>query len=108
MTNFNNKICLSPFKEINCGSESIYDYVKDGHMVPDTVITYLKSTTPYLMCPGVYEHPFNKGKMIPGPYLCKDDNFYWEQNTWEYVAKHHVVLPQKFIDYVMSEEKKEE
>ena len=106
--NHNSKKCLSPFKEINCGSESIYDYVKEGYTAPDKVIDYLRSAAPYLTCLGVYEHPFIKEKMIAGPYLCKDDNFYWEQNTWEYVAKYHVILPQEFIDYIMFEEKKED
>ena len=53
MRNHNNKICLSPFKEINCGSEYIYDYVKDGYTVPDKVIAYLRNSAPSLVCPGV-------------------------------------------------------
>lgn len=37
-------VCVSPFKEIDCGDESIYDYVKEGYVVPDKVIAYLKTT----------------------------------------------------------------
>lgn len=97
------KISISPFKEINCGSESIYDYVKAGYTVPDKVIAYLRTKSPHLVCPGVYEHPFMKGKTVPGPYLCTDNHYLWERNTWEYVVKYHVTLPQEFIDHVMSE-----
>ncbi len=28
------KECISPFKEILCGEESIYDYVREGYEVP--------------------------------------------------------------------------
>lgn len=51
-------VCISPFKEINGGEESIYDYVQDRYEVPDKVIAYLKTTNPYLMSLGIYKHPF--------------------------------------------------
>ena len=50
--------CLSPFKELHFGDKSIHDYVQEGYTVPDKVIAYLRITEPYMMCPGIYEHPF--------------------------------------------------
>ena len=96
------KKCVSPFKEICCGEESIYDYVQEGYTVPAKVIVYLQTTKPYLMSPGIYEHPFAKGKRLHGPYLFTDGYHYWDRDTWKYVLKYHVTLPQDFIDYVMS------
>lgn len=98
------KVCVSPFKEIRCGKESIYDYVKDGYTVPDKVIAYLRTTEPYLMSPGIYEHPFKPGTRLLGPYMYTDGHYYWDRDTWKYVVKYHVTLPQEFIDHVMSEE----
>lgn len=99
-----NKICISPFKEIHCGQLSIYDYVKPGYSVPDKVIAYLRTTQPYMMSPGKYEHPFKKGFRLLGPYLYTDGTYYWDRDTWKYVMKYGVELPQEFIDHVMSEE----
>ena len=98
------KICVSPFKEIRCGEESIYDYVRDGYNVPAKVIAYLQTTKPYLMSPGIYEHPFIKGKRLLGPYMFTDGYYWWDRDTWKYVVKYNVTLPQEFIDHVMSEE----
>ena len=27
---------------------------------------------------------------------------FWDRDTWKYVTKYHVKLPQEFVDYVMS------
>ena len=56
------------------------------------------------MSPGVYEHPFQPGKRLVGPYTYTDGQYYWDRDTWKYVLKYHVTLPQEFIDHVMSEE----
>ena len=96
-------VCISPYKEILCGDESIYDYVQEGYTVPNKVIAYLKTTKPYLMSPGIYEHPFKKGVDLLGPYLYTDGHFWWDRDTWKYVVKYHVTLPQEFIDHVMSD-----
>ena len=96
-------VCVSPFKEIRCGEESIYDYVQEGYTVPDKVITYLKTTKPYLMSLGIYEHPFKKGENLLGPYMYTDGHYWWDRDTWKYVVKYHVTLPQEFIDHVMSD-----
>ena len=97
-------ICLTPFKEILGGEESIFDYVEDGYSVPDKVIAYLRTTKPFLMSPGIYDHPFKEGVQLLGPYLYTDDIYYWDRDTWKYVVKYHVKLPQDFIDHVMSKE----
>lgn len=98
------KICLTPFKELQIGRESIYDYVQEGYAVPDKVIAYLRTTQPYWMSPGIYGHPFKPGKRLLGPYTYTDGKYYWDRDTWKYVVKYHVILPQEFIDYVMSDE----
>lgn len=97
-------VCISPFREIDCGDESIYDYVEEGYSVPDKVITYLQTTKPFIMCPGIYEHPFKAGTELLGPYMYTDGNYCWDRDTWKYVVKYHVKLPQEFIEHVMSEE----
>lgn len=66
-------ICLTPFKEIHGGNESIYDYVEKGYSVPDKVIAYLRTAKPFLASPGIYEHPFKEGVTLLGPYLYTDD-----------------------------------
>ena len=97
-------VCISPFAEIHCGDESIFDFVQEGYIVPKKVIAYLQTTKPYMMCPGIYEHPFIKGKNLLGPYMYTDGHYWWECDTWKYVVKYHVTLPQEFIDHVMSDE----
>lgn len=97
-------VCLSPYKELHCGDKSIHDYVQEKYTVPDQVIAYLRTTQPYLMSPGIYEHPFKPGTRLLGPYMYTDGKYYWDRDTWKYVVKYHVTLPQEFIDHVMSEE----
>lgn len=97
-----NMICITPFKEIKGGTESIYDYVEEGYTVPEKVIAYLRTTKPFLLSPGIYEHPFKKDIQLLGPYLYTDDRYYWDRDTWEYVVKYHVRLPEDFINHVMS------
>lgn len=97
-------ICLTPYKEILGGDKSIYDYVKAGYSVPAKVIAYLKTTKPYIMSPGIYNHPFKENTALLGPYWYCDGNQYcWDRDTWKYVVKYGLTLPQDFIDYVMSE-----
>ena len=96
-------INIMPFKEINGGEESIYDHVDESFVVPAKVIAYLRTTIPYMMCPGIYKHPF-KDMTLLGPYWYKDGEYYWDRDTWKYVLKYHVTLPQEFIDKVMSDE----
>ena len=98
------RICISPFKEIYCGNKSIHDYVQDGYTVPERVIAYLRTTQPFLISPGIYDHPFKPGKTLHVPYLYTDGKYYWDRDTWKYVIKYHVTLPQEFIDHVMSVE----
>lgn len=97
-------VCVSPFAEIHCGEESILDFVQERYTVPEKVIAYLQTTKPYMMCPGIYEHPFIKGKNLLGPYMYTDGHYWWDRDTWKYVVKYHVTLPQEFIDHVMSDE----
>ena len=96
------KVCLSPFKELCAGEESIYDYVVDGYTVPDKVIAYLQTTKPFMMCPGIYKHPFKPEKELLGPYFYTDGNYYWDRDLWKYVVKYHVTLPEEFVEYITS------
>lgn len=100
---FNQTVCISPYKEIRCGCESIYDNIEEGYTVPAKVIAYLRTTTPYIMSPGVYAHPFKKDVHLLGPYMYTDGHFCWDRDTWKYVMKYGLKLPQEFIDHVMSE-----
>ena len=104
MDKMSKMICLSPYKEINGGSESIYDHVQEGYTVPNQVIAYLRTTELYFMCPGIYERPFKPGQRLLGPYAYTDGKYYWDRDTWKYVLKYHVTLPQEFVDYAMSDE----
>lgn len=95
---------ITPYKEIRGGEESIYDHIQEGYTVPDKVIAYLRTTTPYLMSPGVYEHPFKAGCRLLGPYWYTDGKYCWDRDTWKYVVKYGLMLPPDFIDHVMSDE----
>ena len=97
-------ICITPYTELRAGEKSIYDYVREGYTVPDKVIAYLRTTKPFLMSPGIYDHPFKKGYRLTGPYLYTDGKYYWDRDTWKYVVKYGLTLPQDFIDHVMSDE----
>ena len=100
------KICVTPYKEIHCGDESIYDFVQADYTVPERVINYLRTTQPFLMGSGVYNHPFKPEIELLGPYTYTDGLYYWDRDTWKYVVKYHVMLPAAFVDHVMSEEGK--
>ena len=99
-----NIVCITSYKEIRGGEKSIYENVREGYSVPEKVIAYLRTTTPFMMSPGIYEHPFKPGSRLLGPYLYTDGKYYWDRDTWKYVLKYGLVLPQEFIDHVMSEE----
>lgn len=96
-------INIMPYKEINGGEESIYDHINESSTVPQKVIAYLQTTKPYLVCMGLYKHPF-KDMQLCGPYWYTDGEYFWDRDAWKYVIKYHVVLPQEFIDKVMSDE----
>ena len=100
---YSDKVCLSPYKELRSGDESIHDHVQPGYSVPEQVIEYLRSAPFYYCCPGIYEHPFKPGTRLLGPNARTDGTFYWDVDLWEYVSEYHVVLPQAFVDHVMSE-----
>ena len=97
-------ICLTPYKELHSGEESIYNHVHEGYGVPEKVIAYLRTTKPFLMSPGTYDHLLKEGTRLLGPYLYTDDTYYWDRDTWKYVVKYGLELPQAFIDHVMSED----
>ena len=98
------KINITPFKEIKGGEFSIYDYIEEGYAVPEKVIEYLQTREPQLMSPGVYSHPFKEGETLLGPYRYGDGKYCWDRDTWKYVLKYHVKLPQDFIEHVLAEE----
>ena len=95
-------INITPYKEINGGEESIYDHIDEDFAVPQKVIAYLQTNQPYLACMGVYHHPF-RDMVLLGPYWYTDGEYAWDRDTWKYVLKYHMTLPQEFIDKVMSE-----
>ena len=97
-------IILTPYKEIKFGELSIYDFVQEGYTVPEKVIAYLQTKKPYIMSPGIYNHPFKEGETLFGPYLYTDGKYAWDRDTWKYVVKYHLTLPEDFIEHVMSEE----
>ena len=98
-------INLVPYREFAGGkhSDSITEHTQDGYTVPDKVLTYLQVGDAYMMCPGIYDHPFKPGTRLLGPYYYTDGIHYWDRDTWKYVLKYHVVLPECFINHVMSE-----
>ena len=104
MATMEDLIDLTPYKELHGGNESIHNHVQPGYTVPDKVIAYLRTTNPLLMSPGVYDHPFKPGKRLLGPYSYTDGKYFWDRDTWKYVVKYGLVLPQDFIDHVMSDE----
>lgn len=65
-------IILTPYKELKFGELSIYDFVQEGYTVPKKVIACLQTKKPYIMSPGIYNHPFKEGKSLLGPYLYTD------------------------------------
>lgn len=81
-----------------------FDHVREGYVVPDKVIAYLKTTKPYLVRLGMYKHPFKEDVTLLGPYWYQDGTYSWDRDTWKYVVKYRLELPQEFIDHVMSEE----
>ncbi len=98
------KICIFPFREIRCGKDSIYDHVQSGYAVPEKVIAYLRAGRPCTVSPGIYDHPFRPGTTLLGPYLYTDGHYVWDRDTWKYVVKYHVTLPQEFVAHVMADE----
>lgn len=94
---------LTPYKEIHCGSESIYDHVRENYSVPDKVLEYLCTDNCYLAGGGIYSHPFEPEVTLSGPTMLSDGYYYWDSRTSEYVSKYGLVLPSEFIAHVMSE-----
>ncbi len=104
MIDYNKVISITPYKELCDGEESIHEHTMKGYAVPSKVIAYLQTTEPFMMSPGIYEHPFKEGTRLLGPYWFTDGKYYWDRDTWKYVIKYGLVLPQEFIDHVMSDE----
>jgi hypothetical protein len=94
---------VMPYKEIKGGEESIFDHIDENFNVPEKVIAYLQTKQPYMVCMGLYQHPF-KDMQLCGPYWYTDGEYFWDRDAWKYVLKYHVTLPQDFIDKVMSYE----
>ena len=95
-------INIMPYKELKAGKESIFDHIDETFVAPQKVISYLKTTQPFVMSPGIYKHPFKDMELL-GPYYYTDGEYYWDRDAWKYVVKYHVTLPRDFIDKVMSE-----
>ena len=98
-------INITPYRELACGedAESILEHVQEGYSVHEKVIAYLRAGAAYLAVMGVYMHPFKPNQKLLGPYYYTDGYYYWDRDTWKYVLKYHVTLPQEFIDHVMSD-----
>lgn len=81
-------ISITPYKEIIGGEESIYDNLDKEVSVPDKVIEYLKVGKCHVAGAGIYEHPFIKGKMLAGPYICTDNTYCWDMNNiWNVIGE---------------------
>ncbi len=50
------RMCITPYAELNLGEDSILEHTKAGYRVSDKVITYLQLGEAYMMCPGIYNH----------------------------------------------------
>ena len=100
----NSRFCLTPYIELHMGEESIYDHINHSFSVPDKVILYLQTKELYFFCPGLYQHPFHEETTLCGPYVYTDGYYYWDRDTWKYVLKYGLTLPQQFIDHVMTDE----
>lgn len=98
------RMCITPYAELNLGEDSILEHTKAGYRVQDKVIRYLQLGEAYMMCLGIYNHPFKADTQLLGPYTYSDGYYYWDRDTWKYVLKYGLVLPQEFIEYVMSDE----
>lgn len=96
------RCCLTPYREIHAGYDSIYDHVKEGYYVPDKVLEYLKTENVYLTGAGIYKHPFEPEITMFGPTMYSDGYYYWDSNTAEYVSRYGLVLLEEFVSYVMN------
>lgn len=98
-------IDLTPYREFGEGGEadSITAHTREGYTVPEKVLVYLQVGEAYMMCPGMYEHPFKPGVDLLGPYLYTDGRYFWDRDTWKYVLKYGLILPDDFIEHVMSD-----
>jgi hypothetical protein len=72
MIDYDNIISITPYKELDDGDESIYEHTKDGYAVPNKVIAYLQTTMPFVMSPGIYDHPFKTGTHLM-EFICSFD-----------------------------------
>ena len=104
MKEIESRICLTPYKELRLGNESIFDHIDHSFFVPDKIILYLQTKDLYFLSPGIYPHPFREDNNLLGPYVYTDGHYYWDRDTWKYVVKYGLILPEKFVDYVMSDE----
>lgn len=100
-------ICITPYIEIRgFGNNSIYDYVDKNQIIDPDVIAYLQTTTPFMMSPGVYAHPFKQGVKLLGPYWYTDGTYVWDRDTWKYVVKYGLKVPDYFVEHVHSQKGK--
>ena len=97
-------INLTPYKELNSGDKSIFDFIDVSQKIKKNVIDYLKTENAYLMSPGIYSHPFKPEIQLLGPYTYTDGKYYWDRDTWKYVVKYGLILPDYFIEHVNSTE----
>lgn len=95
-------VCITPYTEFHSGSESILDHTEQNYVVPEKVIAYLRVGNAYMVCMGIYDHPFKPETQLLGPYYYTDGHYYWDRDTWKYVLKYGLVLPEEFINHVMS------
>ncbi len=97
-------INLTPYEELEQGDKSMNDSVDDTFEIPDKVLLYLQGGKEYVMSPGIYMHPFRPEMHLAGPYIYTDGKYIWDRDTWKYVKKYHLRLPDEFIEYVMAKD----
>ena len=97
-------VCLTPYRELRHGSETLFTHVGAPCALPVRVKQYLLLGTLREFIPGIYRHPFT-GKELIGPALFGDGVKYtWDRDTLEYAERYGLALPAEFVEYVMSGE----
>ena len=103
MYDIENLIMVYEIENFVNGKKNIYKHCQKGYRVHEKVIMYLRIFNPCMAVGLMYEHPFIKGKRCTGKAYMTDGKYCWDSDTLEYVLNYDLVLPQDFIDHIMSD-----